>query len=315
MRKWLLIFVVAIVIHAPLYSARLKYSLPSGCLLSDGMQSFPADRLEIYAVQDEKGRAASPFQFLGYGEGGAIKFNLVYKSRHVEMCAPVLSSDLERDVIRREEVHDGFKIEDRYLRFSVSIVDGQYLAVVRDLYEDRLQRKVESEANRVRALLSTNWPCVDGEYVYRGSRGEAFPILRLTDGESNPGGLLYCKGALYQKGNEFLIRYVVTHEIARGKCVACAEGQAVGKFTETGIRDCEVTNDAGDDVFGVHIGLMPAMTALSHCSELLQELRKRGVENRTVRLRIDYGGRTFVLDFDAEVKSDVQTSSSQDKER
>ena len=303
MRKCLLVLVLAIVIHEPLYSARLKYSLPSKCLLSDGIQSFPADRLEIYAIQDETGQAASPFQFVGYGESGEIKFNLLYKSRHVEMRAPVLSSDSERDVVHREEVHNGFKIEDRYLRFSVNIVDGQYRAVVRDLDEDRVQANSESEADRVRAMLSTNWPHMDGEYVYRGSRGEVCPVLRLMGGENDPDGCLYRKGAFYQKGDEFLIRYVIAHETAGRKCVARAEGHAVGKFSEGGIQDCVVTHDAGDDVFGVHVRLESVMTDLPHYDELLQELRKRGVENRTVRLRIDYGGRTFNLDFDAEVKS------------
>lgn len=315
MRKCLLILALTIVIHGPLYSARLKYYLPSSCLLSDGMQSFPADRLEIYAIQDEKGHAASPFQFVGYGKGGEIKFNLIYKSRHIEMRAPVLPSDSERDVIRREEVYDGFKIEDRYLRFSVNVVNGHCRAVVRDLDEDRVQVKDGSETDHARALLSTNWPHMDGEYVYRGSRGEVYPVLRLTGGENDPGGCLYLKGGLYQKGDEFLIRYVFTHEVAGGKCVVRAEGHAVGKFTEGLIQDCVITHDSGDDVFGVHVGLASALTNLPHYDKLLQELRKRGVENRAVGLRIDYGGRTFNLDFDVEVKSAAQTSSSRDKKR
>lgn len=312
MRKCLLIVVLAIVIREPLYSARLKYSLSSSCSLSDGTQSFLADRLDIYAIQDEKGQAASPFQFVGYGESGKIKFNLVYKSRHVEMRAPVLSADSERDVVRREEVHDGFKIEDHYLRFSVNIVDERYRVVVRDLDEDRVLAKAESEAGRVRALLSTNWPHVDGEYVYRCSMEEACPILRLTGGKYDSWGCLYCNGALYQKGDEFLIRYVFTHEDVGGGCVAHAEGHSIGKFTEVGIQNCVATHDAGDDVFEVHVGVVPAMTGLPHYDELLREVRKRGVENRAVRLRIDYGGRTFNLDFEAEVKAVVQTSSHQD---
>lgn len=315
MRKCLLILVLAIVIHEPLYSARLKYSLPSSCSLFDGMQSFSADRLEIYAIQDEKGQVVSPFQFVGYGESGEIKFNLVYKSRHVEMRAPVLSSDSERDVVHHEEVHNGFIIEDPHLRVSVNIVDGQYRAVVRDLDEDRVLVKAESEADRVRALLNTNWPPMDGKYVYRCSSEEVCPILRVTGGKVDSEGCLYRKGALYQKGNEFLIRYVFTHEVAGEKCVAHVEGHAVGKITGGGIQDCVVTHDAGDDVFGVHVGLVPAMTEQQHYNELLRELRKRGVENRTIRLWIDYGGRTVNLDFDAEVKSVVQTSSYQDKGR
>ncbi len=309
MGKYLLILVVAIVIHEPLYSARIKYSLPSNCLLSDGVQSFSAARLEIFANQDETGRVASPFQFVGYGENGEIIFNLIYKSRCVEMLTHVAPSDLERDVVQREEVHKGFKIEDRYLKFSVNIVDGQYRAVVRDLYEDRVQENAVSEADRVRAMLSTNWPHMDGEYVYRASRGEVCSILRLAEGENNiGGGCLYCKGALYQKGEAFLIRYVLTHEIAGEKCVAHANGHVVGKFSQRGIQDCVVTHDAGDDVFRVHVGLIPVMTDMPHYDELLKELRERGAEERTVRLRIDYGGRTLNLDFGAEVKSIVQTS-------
>lgn len=311
MRKCLLILVSAIVIHGPLYSARLKYSLPSDCSFSDGMRTFPAARLEIYAIQDEKGQATSPFQFVGYGESGEIKFNLVYKSRNVEMRAPVLPSDSECDVVHSEEVYDGFKIEDRYLRFTVNFADSRYRAVVRNLEEDRMQAKAESEADRVRALMSTNWPHMDGEYVYRSSRGEVRPVLRRVGGENNPAGCLYCKGALYQKGDEFLIRYVFTHEVAGRKCVARAEGHAVGKLSEGGIHDCVVTHDAGDDVFVVCAESAPAMTDMPHYDELLQELRKRGVENRVVRLRIDYEGRMFNLDFDAEVESVVQTNFSE----
>lgn len=303
MRKCLLIFLLSVVIHEPLYSARLKYSLPSSCLLSDGTQSFSANRLEVYAIQDEKGQTASPFQFVGYGEGGEIKFNVVYKSRHVEICAPVLSSDSESDVVHREEIHDGFKIEDRYLRFSVNIEDGQYRAVVRDLDEDRILVKAESEAGRVRALLSTNWPHMDGEYVYRCSRVEVCRVLRLKGGEDDPDGCLYRRGALYQNGDGFLIRYILTHEVAGGKCVAHAEGHAVGKFIEGGVQDCVVTHDDGDDVFGVQVGLAPAMTDMPHYDELLQELRKLGVANRAVRLRINYCGQTFDLDLDATIKS------------
>ena len=318
MRKCLLILAFAIVIHEPLYSARIKYSLPSNCLLSDGVQSFSANRLEIYAIQDEIGRVASPFQFVGYGEGDEIIFNLVYKSRRVEMLAHVLSSDLERDVVRREDVHNGFKIEDCYLRLSVNIVDGQYQTVVRDLYEDRVQENAGSETARVRAMLSTNWPHMDGEYVYRGSRGEVHPISQLTEGENKGennirGGCLYCKGALYQKGDDFLIRYALTHEAAGGKCVAHTNGHVVGKFSQCGIHDCVDTLDAGDDVFRVQVGLTPAMTDLPHYDELLKELRERGVEEYTLRLRIDYKGRTFNLDFGTEVKSITHTSAPHGK--
>lgn len=315
--KYYFCLLLFVMFHESLYSSCRIYSFLSHSLVlfvSDG-QSAQADRLDVAASEDTNGSVSSPFMITGYGKSGEIKFNYVVGDNEGVTNTVALSLAMRSGAVRRELVHDKLMIEDSHYRISANKIENVYQVVVDNLDTRQLMAEAEIESSRILAeALTPNalmWPLIDGECKYRCSREECIPIMQRIDGKNQAIGLLCLKGALYQKGNEFLIRFVFSHEIAKGNCVAYTEGHVVGEFVDGDIKNSAVVYDKGNGKISVQVGRSQSSGFnLPYRDELQQELQKQGIFDRIVNLSLIYGERTMNLDLNIEFKNEGELKGS-----
>ena len=315
--KFIILALFTAVFHGASFPACRIYSLQSPCSIafSDSRKIVYANRVEIVATEDADGRASSPFRVSGYDKDGKLIYNTVFGSHYSDTngIPEVLLADIpEKVVVHKDVVLDDLSIGDSHFRISTRKPGGEFLVFVEDLDALRLEAEVESQVARMRAndmiAGSAEWPQMDDGRRYRCSCEEFVGLPQVDGGKSPTLDRLRLKGALYQMGNVVSIRFMLFRERispfgerAKGGSETVAKGRVVCEIADSEVKNSIVTYDTGKGLVEANVSLPTRNeTRLKWAGNavLKEELEKRGVKERPVRLSLACGARKVEMDLD-----------------
>lgn len=304
MRNYLILIGFIILLPCVVRSACHKYSLPSDCSVSfdDEEQIVQASSVYIVASEDEDGHDSSPFTITINERGGKLTREYVVDA-NFKRCEVGAYKKSDQPVVCGETILDGFKIEDRHFRISAKVIDGSFRILVENLDSTRRAQEQQEEVSRIISerfsSTSPNWPLSDGDYKYYCSRDVSAPFI------SGAGGVMRSRGALYLKGEQFLIRFIFRHNSTNGVAVAHAEGRVSGEIADGKIKNCVVTYDVGKDKVHARISLVQWNGQELPCGDLLMKHLGKAVssEESAIRLSLAYGEETQNLDLMTDLHS------------
>lgn len=313
-------FVVVCGLSTSLFSACRVYLLPSHCTVNVVGEGDPieVDSAEICTSVTSNGCFSCPFRVTGYSKGKRLVLNTIYGAHGNVPFDVLLTADNEDsgNDLYREVVRESIDMRDEHYSVSVKKLGDDYFVEVEDLDFRRLRTEAINEVNRRRVEIQEfgelSWPKMDGEYKYRGSREACKPIMSWEKGKGAQNvGSLRAKGALYQIGEKFRIRFAFTHEVTNGVVSARSEGHVVGEIANGEIKDSTIVYDVGEDVVRAQICLVKEdKTDMPHREEMRKFLAERGIRERTIRLRLTYGDYVQDLDLHMELKTSANPSDS-----
>lgn len=303
-RFWVLLFLL--VCHGSVHSGSHVYSLPfrsSVEFISDG-KAEQFDRVEIVASEDLKGRPASPFEIIGYDGASKVMRRYVVGAKY----APV--GDIDRTIssdghaARRDVVGEGFVVGDQHYRISAEKADGMFRVKVDNLDSQRWRGEAMKEMARLfkdgqaTNTLARKWPSMDEGLRYTSS-SEEFSLVRGQKGEEGKVlGMLRLKGALYQKGNEFSVRFGCCCQGMDGCARSVAEGRVTGEIVDGNITNRVVTYEFGENEVGLQVSVRKDVECMTPQYEQVGKvLENAGIIERTIRLNLTSGSTDVMIDL------------------
>ena len=313
MRKAIALMFFAVALHGSLFSACHMYSLPSNSsvVIVGDVKTVHADRVDIFATEDAKGNAVSPFVVSGYDKSGRLIYNTMFGSQFAatnKTPEVLLVGVSDRVAVHKEAIRDGLSIGDSHVRITANKAGDGFLVKVEDLESQRLMAEADAQ---VAALISANgsasgsakWPQMDDGRWYRCSSEDFSVVSPAGGGDPSGAGILRLKGALYQRGSEVSIRFAFSRENGKDGCNTIAAGRVVCEVSEDEVKNSVVTCDSGKGAVDVVVSLPKRNEVKRRFSEEIEKMmEKAGEQFRDVRLNLTCGEVKMKLDLNMQVR-------------
>jgi len=300
--KNLVVFAPLIVLlHGSALSACRLYDLPSrSSIMVEGTPVVRADRVDILATDGSCDSPVSPFKIIGYDKDCNVIFDRMFVRDNDSTNELVsLSSQLG---LAPTVVQDELYFCDGFYSLSAKKLHGEFLINVLDMCMCRdgsLDSRVCTN-KQSRAPVSVAWPKADeNRQFYYHRELQTLDLLRIRGTSHAKKEYLYLNCAVYQKGANFSIRFLLSR--MKGGCQPIAEGRVVGDIVGDKIMNKSVVYCFGEGLAVADVGLMPAdgpeEAVVSEHEKA--PLERAGLKHRTVRLNVVYGAMKIQMDMRA----------------